>query len=123
MATSIVKAEYISLSSAAKHGIWLRNLFSELRQAKYLGRDPLNPATALPVIIFCDSQGAIALTDNPKKHAQMKHIDIQYHYMRYLLTTGQITIAYCPTNNMLADILMKPLPKVSIQWHLRKIFG
>jgi hypothetical protein len=123
VATSTVEAEYIALCSAAKHGVWLRNLFSELGQAKFLGGDPPDRYTAQAVHILGDNQGGLALANNPENHARTKHIDVQYHYTRHLLATGALTISYCPTENMLADILTKPLPKVRILRLLEGLFG
>jgi hypothetical protein len=123
IATSTVEAEYIALCAAAKHGVWLRNLFCELGQGKYLGGGTIDGSTALPIHIYSDSQGGLALADNPENHSRTKHIDVQYHYTRHLLATGAITTSYIPTERMLADILTKPLPTTTIRKHLKGLFG
>jgi hypothetical protein len=91
VATSTIEAEYIALCAAAKHGVWLRNLFYELGQGKLLGGDTQDGSTALPIYIYGDSQGGLALADSPENHTRTKHIDVQYHYTRHLLATGAIT--------------------------------
>ena len=68
-----------------------------------------------------DNQGSQSLANNPENHQRMKHIDIQYHYVRELVETGAIAIEYCPTRLMLADILTKPLSKTVFLGILRKI--
>jgi len=62
-------------------------------------------------IIFEDNQGAIALAYNPEHHARTKHIDIQYHFVRDCVENNKIQLEYCPTADMVADALTKPLSK------------
>jgi len=64
-----------------------------------------------PTIFLCDNQGAISLAKNPTHHAKTKHIDVQLHFIRNHLNKGTIDVEYCPTENMLADIMTKGLAK------------
>jgi hypothetical protein len=109
IATSTVEAEYIALCAGAKQAVWLRGLFIELGQDKFLSKAP-----GKPVLLYGDNQGALALVENPENHARTKHIDVQYHYIRYLVGNKSITTAYCPTDQMAADVLTKPLAKVKL---------
>ena len=56
-----------------------------------------------------DNQGAIALAHNPEYHARTKHIDVQYHFVRECVEMGKVKLVYCPTEEMVADALTKPL--------------
>ena len=58
-----------------------------------------------------DNQGAIAIARNPTSHARTKHIDIRYHYVREAVQEGTVDLCYCPTNEMLADLLTKQLSR------------
>ncbi len=40
-----------------------------------------------------------------------KHVDIKYHFIRSSVNNGDITLVYCPTNEMVADVLTKPATK------------
>ena len=60
-------------------------------------------------MIFEDNQGAIVIARNPVSHSRTKHIDIKYHYMRETVQNGLVELKYCPTKEMAADILSKPL--------------
>lgn len=45
-------------------------------------------------------------------HVRSKHFDIENHFVREKTEFGIIHVKYCPTNDMLADILTKALPRV-----------
>src|SRR5277367_2195295 len=62
-------------------------------------------------IIFEDNQGAIALAHNPEYHARTKHIEVQYHFIRECVEMGKVKLVYCPTEEMIADALTKPLAR------------
>ena len=57
-----------------------------------------------------DNESAISLTTNPTHHATMKHVDIQLQFIRDHVKKGTIDVEYCPTGNMLADLMTKGLP-------------
>ncbi|KAG7191187.1 hypothetical protein KM043_013982 [Ampulex compressa] len=40
-----------------------------------------------------------------------KHIDVRYHYIRHLLDRKIIDVCYCPSDQMFADVLTKPLAR------------
>ncbi|KAJ0388685.1 hypothetical protein P43SY_010840 [Pythium insidiosum] len=61
------------------------------------------------VVVLEDNQGAIALAKNPEFHKRTKHIDIRYHFVRESVETGNIELQYCSTQDMLADLLTKPI--------------
>ena len=100
VAASSTEAEYMALLQATKESIWIQRLLSEL------GRKAENAET-----IYEDNQGAIALANNPEHHARTKHIDVQYHFVRDYVEKGKIKLEYCPTDEMVADALTKPLAR------------
>jgi hypothetical protein len=99
VALSTTEAEYVAATHAAKEGLWLRRLIGEVFR-------PL----ATPTSLHCDNQSAIALTKDGPFHARTKHIDIRYHFIRFVIENGFIKLIYCPTNDMVADTLTKALP-------------
>ena len=64
-----------------------------------------------PKAIHVDNQGAIALAENPIHHARTKHLDVQLQFVRDHVERNTIELQYCPTNDMLADIMTKALAK------------
>lgn len=99
VALSSTEAEYMALSEALQEAIWLKVFLCELGE---MSQDEA-------VTIFEDNQGAIALAKNPEFHKRTKHIDIRYHFVREKVEDGQVDLNYCPTQEMLADIMTKPI--------------
>ena len=58
-----------------------------------------------------DNQGSIAIARNPIAHSRTKHIDIRYHYIREALQDHVIDLCFCPSSEMIADVLTKALSK------------
>ena len=110
VALSTTEAEYIALSLACQEAVWLRNLLADIQLEQAV------------TTIHEDNQGAIALSKNPTSHSRTKHIDIKYHYVRDLITRNEINVIYCPSNNMIADLFTKGLPRIQYE-QLRGPYG
>ncbi len=104
-AQSSSEAEYMALSSAVKEAIWLSKMF-ELTDSE---------SDRKPVLIFVDNQGAMKMSKNDSSGTRTKHIDIQYHFVRDSLAKKLFSIDLCPTQEMAADVLTKPLVRVLLQ--------
>lgn len=101
---STAEAEYVAATHAAKEAIWIRRLIGEV----------FRPLTQ-PTTLHSDSQSAIALTKDGSYHGRTKHIDVRYHYIRYVIESGAIHLTYCPTDDMTADTLTKALPSAKVK--------
>lgn len=66
-----------------------------------------------PAVIYADNNGAIALAKTMKGTTHVKHIDVRHHYIRELVGGGQVGFAYIPSDENLADLLTKPLPRLA----------
>jgi hypothetical protein len=108
---STTEAEYVAATHAAKEAIWLRRFVSEVFR-------PL----VKPTVLHCDNQSAIALAQSGAFHARTKHIDIRYHFIRFSVDKGSISLVYCPTDSMIADTLTKPLPSLKVK-HFASALG
>ena len=100
VALSTTETEYVALSTATQEAIWLRRLLADI------GEPPEGPTE-----IYEDNQGAISMPKNPVGHARTKHIDIRYHFVRERVQDGAIALKYIGTEEMIVNILTKPLPK------------
>ena len=108
---STTEAEYITQTHAAKEAVWLCHLLTEL----------FGPMEG-PTTLFSDSKSAIALAQDSHYHARTKHIDIRYHFIRYIIEASTIKLVYCSTDNMTADTLMKALPSIKAK-HFASALG
>lgn len=92
---------------AATTVMWSQNLLHELQIS---GTVPKNA-----IVIYTDNQGAIKLAENPIFQKQSKHIAVKYHYTRDLVQSGEITLEYKKTQEMIADGLTKPLGPIAFK--------
>ena len=51
------------------------------------------------------------MAKNPVGHARTKRIDIRNHFVREGVQNGAIVLKYIAPDEMIADMLTKPLPK------------
>jgi hypothetical protein len=92
---STTEAEYMALTEAAKEGIWLKGLVSDLG----IHHDQAT--------VFCDSLSAICLAKDHLHHDRTKHIDVRYHFLR---TEKRIQVKKISTHHNPADMFTKPVP-------------
>ena len=111
VALSTTEAEYVAAVEGGKEIKWMRNLLYELGYS-VSGSSPL----------MLDNQSAIAVSKNPEHHGRMKHLDLAHYWLRDEVETGTIRVEYVPTQDQLADILTKALPRPAVL-HLRKQIG
>ena len=101
---STTESEYVAATHAAKEALWLRSLITQIFGAM-----------DGPTTLFSDNQSAIALSKEHRYHARTKHIDIRYHFIRWIIEEGSIRLIYCPTDNMVADTFTKALPSAKVK--------
>ena len=99
VALSSAEAEYMALCAGAQEAIHLRTMLRDLGYEQ-----------EQPTVIYEDNQACIAMGNNPTiNHKRSKHIDIRYHFTRERVESGEIELAYVPTEHQLADLLTKAL--------------
>lgn len=108
IALSSTEAEYMAITESAKEAVYLLALLKELLDHK--GQIKLLVNNYDNMILFNDNQSAQKIASNPIYHRRTKHIDVRYHYIRDVVTNGQIKLEYMPSTDMISDICTKPLP-------------
>ena len=59
--------------------------------------------------MFSDNIGATYLCANPVFHTCMKHLAIDYHFVRDLVASKELQVSHVPIGHKLAYLLTKPL--------------
>ncbi|RVW59933.1 Retrovirus-related Pol polyprotein from transposon TNT 1-94 [Vitis vinifera] len=92
---STTEAEYVAATEAGKEMIWLHGFLDELGKKQEMG------------ILHSDSQSAIFLAKNSAFHSKSKHIQTQYHFIRYLVEDKLVILEkICGSKNP-TDMLTK----------------
>jgi hypothetical protein len=95
---SSTEAEYKAIANATTEIVWIQSLLHELGV-------PQPHAT----VLWCDNLGATYLSASPVFHARMKHVKIDYHFMRECVAKKQLEIQFTSTNDQVTDGLTKSL--------------
>ena len=104
VAKSTREAKYVALIQATQEAIYLRKLLANL-----------GCKADVPTVLKEDNQGAIELSRNPRFHNRTKHIDVAFHFIRERIASNEVKVVYCPSNDMLADIMTKGLARDPFQ--------
>ena len=109
---SSTEAEFIAAVEAGKEIAWMRNLLTEM------GYSVTNQSSTLHI----DNCSAISVAKNPEHFGRLKHLDLRFHWLRDACQSGMIDPTFCPTADMPADLLTKPLAKVKVE-QFRSLMG
>ena len=95
---SSAESELVGLSDSTGQIIWTRNFL--IGQGYELG----------PATVFQDNQSSMALIKNGKSNSERtRHIAIRFFFISDRVNSNEIKLQYMETENMLADVLTKPL--------------
>lgn len=107
---SSCESEYRAIANAAAEVVWVKNLLHEISASS-----PMVP------LLLCDNKSTVFLTQNPVAHTRAKHIDIDYHFIRELVTSGVLQTKFIPSELQLADVFTKGLPRPLFEFFRSKL--
>ena len=95
---SSTEAELVATDDAAGPMLWTSRFLHEQ------GYD-------VKTILYQDNRSAILMESNGRSSAgkRSRHLDIRYFFINDLKEKGLVSIRYCPTEEMVADYMTKPL--------------
>nr|GFA70880.1 ribonuclease H-like domain-containing protein [Tanacetum cinerariifolium] len=99
LSRSTAKAEYREVANVVAEKAWIHNLLRELH-------NPLFTAT----LVYCDNVSVVYMSTNLVQHQRTKHIEIDIHFVRDMVTRGQVRVLHVPSRYQYADIFTKGLP-------------
>ena len=103
----------MALCETSQEAIYLKRVLSDL----------CGYADETPTLIYGDNQGSLDLVRNPVKHNKSKHIAIKYHFIRNLYVDNSIELCHVRSDDNIADIMTKPLPKCKLDKFCGPMFG
>ena len=82
---------------------------SHLLQTKYFLEAQGYPSDQ--TILYQDNTSAILLENNGRSSSgkSTRHINIRYYFIKDRIESGDLEIQHCPTDNLIADYMSKPL--------------
>ncbi|KAK8690248.1 hypothetical protein V6N13_088949 [Hibiscus sabdariffa] len=86
-------------SEAEKEAVWIKKFVTELGVV---------PSITDAMELYCDNNGAIAQTKEPRSHQRSKHILRRLHLIREIIDRGDMEICKVHTDDNIVDPLTKP---------------
>ncbi|XP_038122327.1 secreted RxLR effector protein 161-like [Culex quinquefasciatus] len=111
VALSSTEAELMSLCQASCEVMWMLNLLASIEYE-----------VPHPVTVYEDNQPCISVTADPRKLKRMKHIDVQYRFVKELIDNGKLRLQYLSTEEQVADLMTKGLAAPRFK-KLREMLG
>jgi len=106
------ETEYTAVSIGSTNIVYLRRLL-----------DDIGFPQAQPTVIYEDNSSCIKMLVGDLNHRTSKHIWIKYHHVKELIKEGDIQLIYKPTEEMIADVLTKPLPATKHAYFTAKLLN
>lgn len=63
---------------------------------------------------YCD-KSTFSIAQNPVQHRRTNHIKIKYHAVREVVEEALVNVLYCSSEEQVADIMTKTLPKAKLK--------
>jgi hypothetical protein len=96
---SSTEAELVGVNDVLPQALWTKYFLQEQGYA------------CSESVIYQDNQSAMLLEKNGRASSskRTRHINIRYYFVTDKIKSNEVTLAYCPTDQMIADFFTKPL--------------
>jgi hypothetical protein len=101
---STAEAEYKATSKAAQYCIGIRSLLNEIGFPQ-----------DTPTVIYNDNQACVTMVKQKFSSSRTRHIKLKFHHIREAVDNNEINVEYMPTDQMIADIMTKPLDRIKFE--------
>lgn len=98
------------MAAAACELTWLRQLLQQLKLGDIQDTK-----------LICDNQAALHIASNPVFHERTKHIEIDCHFVREKVLSGEITTEFVSSSDQLADMFTKSLKGSRVDYICNKL--
>lgn len=76
--------------------------------------EELKLSSPTPIKVYWDNKATISIAHNPVLHDRTKHVEVDKHFIKEKIDSGEICMSYVPTTNQVADVLTKSLSNMTI---------
>ena len=95
---SSIEAEYRGVADTAYQVVWLKRILKDL-----------GIPIMEPILLYWKHMSNIHQARNLVFHAETKHIEVHYHFIREQVLAGDVDLQHISTNLLTADIFTKAL--------------
>ena len=107
---SSTEAELSALAEAGTYVVWAREFLADLGFPQ-----------SGPTPVMEDNQSAITMSiKGGGNFKRSKHLIVRQTFIDELIKDGTLSLQYCPTTDMVADLLTKPVDQATLQ-HLLEL--
>nr|GEZ90464.1 ribonuclease H-like domain-containing protein [Tanacetum cinerariifolium] len=99
LSRSSAESKYQGVANVVAETAWIRNLIRGLH-------NPLFTTT----LVYCENMSVVYMSTNSVQHQRTKHLEIDIHFFRDYVTSGQVRVLHVPSRFQYADIFTKGLP-------------
>ncbi|RVX00264.1 Retrovirus-related Pol polyprotein from transposon RE1 [Vitis vinifera] len=110
IAQSTAETEYVAANATVNQAIWIRKILADLHMKQ---KEPTH--------IHVDNQAAITISNGSVFHDKTKHFKIKLYHLREEQKDGEVKLLYLQTEDQIADVLTKALPKARFETLRSKI--
>jgi hypothetical protein len=108
---SSTEAEVVGVSDAVTHIIWTDDWLKNQGYFSGVGTSEVH-RIAPTVDLMQDNMSAITLLSKGKsRQSRLRHVHIRHFFIKDRVESGDVAVHYCPTEEMIADVLTKPLAR------------
>ncbi|KAG6531058.1 hypothetical protein ZIOFF_004828 [Zingiber officinale] len=109
-ARSSAEAEYRAMAHGLAEMLWLSFLLTNI-----------GLKVELPLRLYCDNKAAINIANNLVQHDRTKHIEIDRHFIRERLDSGELCLPYVKSEDQLVDMFTKVISQAVFDSSLSKL--
>lgn len=110
IATSTAHAELQAVYDGCRTASFVNNLLQDVFDIQ-----------TTPMNLFCDSSAAIQIARASGTSRQLRHMEVGLYYAKQCVEQGLIDIKYVNTQDQIADIFTKALPRLKFREHCDKL--